>query len=69
MDIAEDRDPIWSPETMCQDAGISLSTWRRVYRNQLPIVRISAKRIGARRSAWRHALEQRTEGRPADAAR
>jgi hypothetical protein len=55
-------DPLLSPEEMCRDAGISMATWRRNWRHHLPIVRISPRRIGVRRSAWRAALEQLIEG-------
>jgi hypothetical protein len=56
-----DKDPILSPEEMCEDGNISIATWRRNYRHKLPIIRISPRRIGARRSAWLRALEQNTE--------
>lgn len=55
-------DPLLSPEEMCRDAGISMATWRRNWRHRLPIVRISPRRIGVRRSVWRAALEQLIEG-------
>ena len=54
-------DPLLSPEEMCRDAGISMATWRRNWRHRLPIVRISPRRIGVRRSVWRAALEQLIE--------
>jgi hypothetical protein len=54
-------DPVMSPEAMCQDADISMATWRRNWRHKLPIIRISPRRIGVRRSAWGAALEQLTE--------
>jgi hypothetical protein len=63
MDTNKPNDPILSPKMMCDEANISLDTWRRVYRNKLPIIKLSPKRIGARQSAWRKALEQNTEGR------
>lgn len=56
-----EKDPILSPEEMCEDGNISMATWRRNYRHKLPIIRISPRRIGARRSAWLKALEQNTE--------
>ena len=56
-----EKDPILSPEEMCEDSNISMATWRRNYRHKLPIIRISPRRIGARRSAWLKALEQNTE--------
>jgi hypothetical protein len=31
------EDPILSPQEMAQDAGINLATWRRNYRDNLPI--------------------------------
>lgn len=49
-------DPILSPEQMWTDAGISPATWQRNWRYKLPIIRISARRIGCRQSAWRAAL-------------
>ena len=54
-------DPIWSPQQMCDDAGISMDTWRRNYRHELPIIQLSKRRIGARRSAWRAALGEPTD--------
>ncbi|MCE3247478.1 MAG: hypothetical protein K0R41_1303 [Geminicoccaceae bacterium] len=63
MDI--EKNPILSPEAMCEDGDISMSTWRRNYRFTLPIIRISPRRIGVRQSDWRKALEEATEsGRP-----
>ena len=59
MDTADD--PVLSPAECCEDAGIGITTWKRVYRHKLPIIRITPKRIGVRRSDWRKALEQRTE--------
>jgi len=62
MDIRENEpDPILSPADMCDDAGISMATWRRTWRTRLPIIQLSAKRIGCRQSAWRAALEQTAE--------
>jgi hypothetical protein len=55
------EDPVMCPAAMAEDADISLSTWYRVYRNRLPIIQVSPKRIGCRRSAWRAALEAGTE--------
>jgi hypothetical protein len=55
-----DFDPILAPADMCSEGKISLSTWRRQYRNSLPIVQISPKRIGVRRSDWLAALARRT---------
>jgi hypothetical protein len=49
-------DPVLSPQEMADDAGISLITWRRNYRDQLPILQISPRRIGCRQSQWRAAL-------------
>jgi hypothetical protein len=51
-------DPIMSPAEMAVDAGISIATWYRHYRPKLPIIKISARRVGARRSEWLRALEQ-----------
>jgi hypothetical protein len=55
-------DPILSPEEMCEDANISMATWRRSYRNKLRIIQLSPRRIGARQSNWRQTLEQNTAG-------
>jgi hypothetical protein len=60
MKIKPIDDPILSPEEMCRDAGISMATWRRVYRDKLNIVRMSPRRIGARRSNWHRVLEEQT---------
>jgi hypothetical protein len=49
-------DPVLSPQEMADDAGISLITWRRNYRDRLPILQISPRRIGCRQSQWRAAL-------------
>jgi hypothetical protein len=57
-----DLDPILSPNDMCGEAKISLATWRRQFRNCLPVVRLSPKRIGVRRSDWLAALASRTAG-------
>jgi hypothetical protein len=54
-------DPILSPEAMCDDAGISMSTWRRHYRHKLPIEHLSPRRIGCRQSKWRAALKSERE--------
>jgi hypothetical protein len=58
-----EHDPILSPEAMCEDANISMDTWRRHYRHhpKLKIMRLSPRRIGARQSNWREVLEQNTE--------
>jgi hypothetical protein len=56
-----EHDPVMTPEEMCRDGNISMDTWRRHYRHKLPIIRLSPRRIGARRSAWFRALEQNTE--------
>lgn len=55
-------DPILSPADMCAEAKISLATWRRQYRDALPIVKLSPKRIGVRRSEWLAELVRRTSG-------
>jgi hypothetical protein len=57
----ENHDPILSPKDMCDDANISMSTWRRNYRRKLKIIHMSPRRIGARRSNWRKALDQNAE--------
>ena len=57
----ESADPILSPAAMCRDADISKATWQRNWRHKLPIIRLSAKRIGCRQSNWRAALDARTE--------
>ena len=57
-------DPILSPREMAADAGVSLSTWERNYRRRIEILRISPRRIGAKRSVWRKALEAAVERRP-----
>jgi hypothetical protein len=41
---------------MCQDAGISMTSWRRHFRDRLPVVQITSRHIGVRQSAWRQAL-------------
>jgi hypothetical protein len=56
------EDPILSPQEMCADGGFSMATWRRNYRHKLKIIRLSPRRIGARRSNWRKTLEENTEG-------
>jgi hypothetical protein len=56
-----DKDPILTPRDMCEDAKISMATWRRTYRDKLEIVRVSPRRIGARRSKWLSALQENTE--------
>jgi hypothetical protein len=56
-------DPILSPEEMCRDSGISMATWRRQYRNELPIIQMSPRRIGVRRSDWQRYLSERTQPR------
>jgi hypothetical protein len=58
-----DKDPILSPEEMCEDGNISMATWRRTYRQhpKLKIIRMSPRRIGARQSNWRETLEENTE--------
>jgi hypothetical protein len=59
------EDPVMSPREMCQDAGVSMATWRRTYRKPLAVagalIRLSPRRIGARQSKWREALEQNAE--------
>jgi hypothetical protein len=57
MNSKAEIDPILSPEEMWTDAGISPATWHRNWRRRLPIIRISQRRIGCRRSAWLAALE------------
>jgi hypothetical protein len=56
-----ENDPIWSPRVMCEDGDISKATWYRHYRPKLKIIRLSPRRIGARRSNWRAVLEANTE--------
>jgi hypothetical protein len=56
-----EQDPVLTPEEMCRDANISMATWVRHYRHKLPIIRLSPRRIGVRRSAWLRTLEQNTE--------
>jgi hypothetical protein len=46
--------------------GVSKATWFRVWRHRLPIIQLSDRRIGVRRSAQQAALEQRTA--PTEAA-
>ena len=55
------EDPILSPQEMADDAGISLATWRRNFRDdpQLEIMQVTPRRIGARQSKWRWTLDQR----------
>jgi DNA-binding transcriptional regulator YhcF (GntR family) len=64
-DLKGNPDPVLSPREMSQDAGISMATWRRVYRQPLAaagaLIQLSPGRIGTRRSKWRRALEQNTE--------
>jgi hypothetical protein len=59
------EDPFMSPTEMCQDARISMATWRRTYRKSLAaagdLFRLSPGRIGVRRSSWRRALERNVE--------
>jgi hypothetical protein len=61
----EIEDPFLSPKAMSDDGGISMSTWRRRYREKLAaagvLVRLSPRRIGTRQSNWRQVLEQNTE--------
>jgi hypothetical protein len=54
-------DPVLSPEQMCLDGNISMSTWRREYRHKLNIIKLSPRRIGARQSNWRRVLDQQTQ--------
>jgi hypothetical protein len=56
-------DPFLSPQEMCQDAGISLPTWRRHWRHRLPITWLSSRRMGVRQSDWQAALETQVEER------
>lgn len=60
----QEYDPILSPAAMCEDADISMATWQRRWRHKLPIVRLSPRRIGCRRSNWRKALEEQIENAP-----
>jgi hypothetical protein len=53
-------DPILSPAEMAEDGNISVATWNRNYRHRLPVIQISPRRIGVRRSAWLRALAERT---------
>jgi hypothetical protein len=57
------EDPILSPQEMADDAGISEATWYRNYRYhpKLKIIQMSPRRIGARKSDWRRALDQRAK--------
>ena len=59
----EPQDPILSPQEMADDAGISLATWRRNFRNdpQLEIMQVTPRRIGARQSEWQRTLDQRAK--------
>lgn len=57
----QEYDPILSPAAMCEDADISMATWQRRWRHKLPIVRLSPRRIGVRRSDWHAALDAQTE--------
>jgi hypothetical protein len=56
-----DKDPILSPRDMCEDGDISKATWYRHYRLKLKIIRLSPRRIGARRSNWRSVIEANAE--------
>jgi hypothetical protein len=53
----DDLDPIWSEKQMAADAGTSHSTWRRTWRHRVPMIRVSPRRHGCRRSVWRAILE------------
>jgi hypothetical protein len=66
-DNGAELDPILSLEDMWTDAGMSPATWRRNWRHRLPMIRISARRIGCRRSVWRAALEAETGKLPGQA--
>lgn len=51
-------DPVLDFEYIKADLGISHATWHRGPRQELPIVHISARRLGVRRSdylAWKAA--------------
>ena len=54
-------DPILSPREMWTEAGISRATWLRTWRHKLPMLWVSPRRIGCRRSAWHAALAEQTE--------
>jgi len=58
--MAYQLDPVMSPREMEEEAGISRATWNRQFRHVLPVVRLSSKRIGVRRSHWLAELERRT---------
>jgi hypothetical protein len=56
--MGEAFDPILDFEFIKSDLGISHATWHRGPRQELPVVRISARRLGVRRSdylAWKQA--------------
>jgi hypothetical protein len=57
----ETEDPILSPSDMCRDGRISKATWYRHYRPKLKIIRLSPRRIGARRSEWQSVIEANAE--------
>jgi hypothetical protein len=57
----EDLDPILSPAQMCAEAGIGRATWERIYRHSLPVIVLSPRRVGCRKSVWRAALAARTD--------
>jgi hypothetical protein len=60
--IRRPEDPILSPEEMARDAGISISTWRREYRDALSIIQVSPRRISSRQSEWRRVLNNKRAG-------
>lgn len=64
----ENPDPILSPDQMAADAGISRATWVRRWRPVLPVIQLSPRRIGVRRSAWLAALNDGVFMRPDKAA-
>jgi hypothetical protein len=56
------RDPVLSPREACEELGISIASWKRHWRWQVPIVRLSPGRVGVRRSVLIATLEARTTG-------
>jgi hypothetical protein len=63
---ADAPDPILSFEYIVEDLGISRATFHRVWRHMLPVVEISERRRGVRRSDYEAAKAARI--RPGRAA-
>jgi hypothetical protein len=63
MKTRQSEDPVLSPREMAQDANIALATWIRNYRHHpdLKILKLSPRRIGARRSNWRAVLDRQLQ--------